>query len=108
MTSLRWLGVHRHRVRNFPAPFLMVLQHPVVESPTRIVAPVIPAGPGAVTLLMPRLSIEGVPHSAVLLNMAAVSARQIGAVLDATVDEDAITSALDAIFRGYPVGLPIS
>lgn len=107
MTELRWLGIHRHRVRNFPAPFLMVLQHPVVESPTRIVAPVVPAASGPRTLLLPWLTIGGLPHAAVLLNMAAVSVRQIGAELDATVDEDAVTTALDAIFRGYPVGLPL-
>lgn len=107
MTGLRWLGVHRHQVRNFPAPFLMVLQHPVVEGPTRIVAPVIPAGPGRQSLLLPRVTIGGVPHTAVLLNMAAVSARQIGPSTEATVDEDAMTTALDARSRGYPVGLPL-
>ena len=80
----------------------------MVESPTRIVAPVIPAGPGRQTLLLPQVTIGGVPHTAVLLNMAAVSVRQIGAAAEATVDEDAVTTALDAIFRGYPVGLPLT
>ena len=45
-------------------------------------------------------------HLAVLLAMTAVQLRQLGAVVgSAETEADAILGALDAIFRGCPVGL---
>ena len=46
---------------------------------------------------------------AILLEMAASPVRLLAEEVDgAAVDEDAVTTALDAIFRGYPVGLPLN
>ena len=102
----RWLAVHRHRVRGFAAPFVLILQHHLVEAETRIVAPVIPVDREPATLLAPRLAIGSEPFRAILLNLTAVRLSLLGMRVEAEVDEDAIAAALDSIFRGYPVGLP--
>jgi hypothetical protein len=103
----RWLGVHRHRIRGFGAPFLLILQNPVVESATRIAAPVIPAGPGPATLLAPAVRIGGEGFRAILLDMTAVPQSLLREAVAREVAEEAVAAALDAIFRGYPVGLPL-
>ena len=102
----RWLAVHRHKVRGFASPYVMILQHHLVPAETRIVAPVVPASSEPATLLAPRLAIEGAPYRAILLNLTAIRLSLLGQPVEAAVDEDAIAAALDAIFRGYPVGLP--
>jgi hypothetical protein len=94
-------------MRGFAAPFLIVLQHPIVQSQTRICAPVVPARGARATLLTPAVTISGTVHLAVLLDMAAVPLRFIAPEeAEAVVDSEAVTPALDAIFSGYPVGLP--
>ena len=102
----RWLDVCRHRIRGEPAPYVVVLQHHLVAAASRIVAPVLPAGGRDATLLAPRLHIGPVPHRILLLEMSSVTRQFIGDVVSSAVAEaDAIGDALDALFRGYPVGL---
>jgi hypothetical protein len=89
-------------------PYLLIVQHHIVQSETRIVAPVSPAGARPATLLAPHVRVESVLYRAMLLNMVSVATTLLGEpVEDAEVEADAITDALDAIFRGYPVGLPL-
>ncbi len=103
----RWFALHRHRVRGLPSPFLLILQHPIVGGTTRIAAPVSPDEGRPPNLLTPLVAVAGGAFRAILLEMAAVPLRLILAPIpDAAVDEDAVTNGLDAIFRGYPVGLP--
>lgn len=105
----RWLGVHRHRMREVRTPYVLVLQHHLVRAATCITAPVVRIGPRPVTFLAPGVIVGDETFGAILLEMAAAPVRLLlGQVADATVDEDAVTAALDAIFRGYPVGLPIA
>jgi CcdB protein len=105
--SPQWLSLCRHRVLALGVPYVLILQHHIVPSPTRIVAPVILAGTAPTTLLAPRLLIGSVPYRAMLLNMVAVAVTLLGDTVDAAMLEDnAVTDGLDAIFRGYPVGLP--
>jgi hypothetical protein len=105
----RWLAVHRHRVRGLPAPYLLILQHHIVGGSTRIAAPLTKEAGQPPNLLTPRVAIAGGGFRAILLEVAAIPLRLILVpVTDAELDEDAITAALDAIFRGYPVGLPIA
>jgi CcdB protein len=100
-------AVRRHRVRGVSAPYLLVLQHPIVDSQTRICAPVVPARGMRATLLTPGMTVGGAAHLAMLLDMAAVPLRLIAAETEeVAVDASAISAALDAIFSGYPVGLP--
>ncbi|MDA8249266.1 MAG: CcdB family protein [Rhodospirillales bacterium] len=106
--SPQWLDICRHRIRRQSVPYVVVIQHHLVPAVSRIVAPVVPAGGRPATLLAPRLDIGRVAHRAVLLEMSAVLLGMIGEVVgSALADSDAIGDALDAIFRGYPVGLPI-
>ena len=103
-----WLRVCRHRVPGVRVPYFLILQHGIVAGPTRIVAPVVPAGAGPAGLLAPRVLIGAAPHRAMLLNMVSVAVGLLGETLaDADVAEQAVTDALDAIFRGYPVGIPL-
>jgi len=101
----RWLQVCRHGVSGFAAPYLLVLQHDLIQTQTRIAAPVVPAGPDPATLLAPRVTVEGVPHKAMLLDMTSLPVAVLGATTASSVDPDAVSDALDAIFRGYPVGV---
>ncbi len=102
-----WPSVWRHRVRGFTVPFLLVLQHHIVDSRTRIAAPLVtaPAGhPGSI--LTPSVTIDAVAHRVMLLDMAAVPLPLFVAVVgEVSMAEDDISAGLDAIFRGYPVGL---
>jgi hypothetical protein len=94
-------------VRQIGVPYLLIVQHHIVESDTRIVAPVAPAGDRPATLLAPHVLVGSVRYRAMLLNMVSVPTALIGEAVEAAdVEADAITDALDAIFRGYPVGLP--
>lgn len=74
----RWLAVCRHRVRGFLGPYLLVLQHHLVESQARIAAPVVPAGTSRAMLLTPRLDVEGGPHKAMLLDLNLGAAEPAG------------------------------
>ncbi len=89
-------------------PYLLVLQHHIVAGTTRIVAPVAPAGPGPDTLLAPWLMIGPVRHRVVLLEMASVPVTLLGDTVEgAEIADTAVINGLDAIFRGYSVGLPL-
>jgi len=89
------------------APYMLILQHHFVGGSTRIAAPLFPARNQAPTILVPHVRVGTGTHLADLLAMTAVQLRQIGAVVaSAEVDADEIMRGLDAIFRGYPVGLP--
>lgn len=105
----RWLAVHRHRIGRLRAPFVLVVQHHLVRAATRIVAPIVRIGPQPVTFLAPRVVVGELEFGAILLEMAASPLRLLAEpVAETEVDEDAVATALDAIFRGYPVGLPLS
>jgi CcdB protein len=105
--AFEWLSVCRHRVRRIGVPYLLILQHHIVQSDTRIVAPVLPAAGRPAQLLVPHVHVASVPHRVMLLNMVSVATALLGEQAeDAEVDVDTITDALDAIFRCYPVGLP--
>lgn len=106
--DIQWLDVCRHRMRGVRAPYLVVIQHHLVTGPTRLAAPLIPAMNRPATLLAPHIRVGGMPFLAVLLALASVQLRQVGEVGgSARAEADAILDALDVIFRGYPVGLPI-
>jgi hypothetical protein len=106
---LVWLSVCRHRLRGFAAPYLLILQHHIVAGDTRIVAPVVPARGGRVTLLAPRVTIGAADHRVMLLDMTSAPVAAIGAAVEAAelADTAALTAGLDAIFQGCPVGVPI-
>lgn len=103
----RWLSVCRHGVRGFGVPYLLVPQHHVADSRTRIAAPALPARTGPPTVLTPHVMVDGKPCRVMLLDMAAVPLALSGAPLEAvTVEDEAIAAGLGAIFRGCPAGLP--
>jgi hypothetical protein len=105
--SPRWLDIVRHRVRNFRAPYLLVVQHHDIPANTLLVAPVTPPLPGDVDVLAPPLIVDGAVCRARLLDIRAVPRRLIGdTVIAATAESDAILSAMDVILHGYPVGRP--
>jgi hypothetical protein len=90
-------------------PYLLIVQHHIVQSDTCIVAPVSLAGDRPATLLAPHVLVGSAPFRAMLLNMVSVATTLIGEKAEAAeVEVDAITDGLDAIFRGYPVGLALS
>lgn len=95
-------------MRGFSAPYLLILQHPIVDSKTCIVAPVVPVVSDGATLLAPRVLVASTAYRAMLLDMTSVARGLIGDAMEALeLDDQAIFTGLDAIFRGYPVGLPI-
>ena len=105
----RWLSVCGHRVPRVGYPYFLVLQHDIVPSQTRIVAPVVPAGSRLPSVLVPHIVVEGVVYRVMLLEMTAVPLAVLGTVIGTSdVPEQAIANGLDAIFRGYPVGLPLT
>lgn len=106
---MRWLSVCRHRVARARYPYVMVLQHDIVAGESRIVAPVAPAAGGKATVLVPHITVGGTEFRVILLEMAAVPLAMLGQPVEAGgVAEQAIMDGLDAIFRGYPVGLPVN
>src|SRR4051812_38693198 len=82
----RWLQVSRHRVRGFTAPYLLVLQHDLIQTQTRIAAPLVPAGPDPVTLLAPRVTVEGTPYKAMLLDMTSLPVGLLGVTAASSID----------------------
>lgn len=57
-------------------------------------------------MLSPHLWIDGLTYRVLMLEMASIPLTLIGTtVASARFESDAITNALDAVFRGYPVGL---
>jgi hypothetical protein len=100
----RHLEICRHRVRGIRAPYLLVLQHHLVGGPTRICAPLVP-GELEANVLLPAIPVDGVPHHAVLLNMAAVPLALLDEAIG-TGQADDISRGLEAIFSGMPAWLP--
>ena len=106
MSPPDWLDVVRHRARRIRAPYLLVLQHHAIPSPTRLVAPVSLPVPGDVNVLAPRLMIDGVSHRARILDIGAVRVTLLGeTVVSMATDRDSILAAIDVVPHGYPVGL---
>jgi hypothetical protein len=91
-------------VRGIRAPYLLVLQHHIVGGPTRICAPLLP-GPLEANVLLPAVEVDGAPHHALLLNMAAVPLALLGEGVGSGVADD-ISRGLEAIFSGMPAWLP--
>jgi hypothetical protein len=86
---------------------LLILQHHIIASSTRIAAPVIAFRNERQTVLMPRIKVAYRSYRVDLLSVAAVPLRFITEVVDdASVDTDDISMGLDAIFKAYPAGLP--
>ena len=104
----RWLDVVDHRIRNFRAPYLLLIQHHDVPAATRIVAPITPSLPGDLDVLAPRLRVGTEEYRVRMLDMSAVPRGLLGSVMGSAIaDRDAIMRALDIILHGYPVGLPV-
>jgi hypothetical protein len=62
---------------------------------------------GGVDALTPRLIIAGTEYGARLLDISPVPLDAMTTVIASGLDEsDAISTALDIILHGYPVGLP--
>lgn len=91
-------------MRGIRVPYLIVLQHHIVEGPTRICAPVLPGALEA-NVLLPAIDVDSEPHHAVLLNMAAVPVGSLGEVVGSGLADD-INRGLEAIFSGMPAWLP--
>jgi len=108
-SSPEWLAICGHRVSGYRPPFVLILQHPIVQSVTRIVAPVVPALGHKPTILSPRIMIGEDVYRAVLLEMTRTSVGSLGQTVNSArlEDEDTVLAGIDAIFRGYPVGLPL-
>jgi CcdB protein len=102
----RWLDIVRPRGRGIRAPLVVILQHHIVAAQTAIAAPLL-RHDGPPNLLLPRIEVDGLAYVADLLDLAALPYSTIGDTVGSALSEaDAITDALDAIFRGHPVGLP--
>ena len=100
------MAVCRHRVRGFAAPYLLVLQHHFVSGKTRIVAPVVIINVRPANLLIPKIEVSRTVYHVMLLDMTSVALGRIAETVEARVDVQAVSDGLDAIFTGYPVGLP--
>jgi hypothetical protein len=101
-----WFDVVRHRARRIRAPYLLVVQHHAIPSPTRLVAPVSPPVPGDVDLLAPRLMIDGVLYRVRILDIGAVPVTLLGeTVVSMASDRDPVLAAIGVVLHGYPVGL---
>jgi hypothetical protein len=106
MSQPDWLDVVLHRMRRPRAPYVLVLQHHVIPSSTRLVAAVSLPVPGDVDGVAPRLLIGGVLYRARILDISAVPSALLGeTVASMTSDRDAILGAIDVVPHGYPVGL---
>ena len=55
-------------MRGFSAPYLLILQHHIVDSKTCIVAPVVPVVSDGATLLAPRVLVASAAYRAMLLD----------------------------------------
>ena len=81
------------------------LQSDLIETGTRVVAPLIPNadGPRPLTRLEPILEIDGEPHALHMAEMAAVPTRLVKGepVADLTDHDYAIRGALDMVFSGF-------
>ncbi len=104
----RWLDVVRHRIRGYRVPFLLILQHHNVPSPTRLTAPVTLPLPRDVDVLAPPLILGGVEYRVRLLDTAAVACSLFTDVeASALRIADRISASFDIILHGYPVGPPL-
>jgi len=81
------------------------LQTDLIETGTRVVAPLLPAssGPKQIERLEPILTIEGVPYILHTAEMAAIPSAVLkgGAVADLTASDYEIRGALDMVFSGF-------
>jgi hypothetical protein len=106
-SSLGSLDVVRHRVRRLQAPYVLVLQHPDIPSPTILTAPVALMGASKMGAIAPILLIGDIAHRVRLLDITAVPLEMLGdTVMSATEEGEAIMAAFDIILHGYPVRRP--
>ncbi len=106
MSQPDWLDVVRHRARRIRAPYLLVVQHPAIPSPTCLVALVTPSASGDVDILAPRLTFDGVVYRARVLDLSAIQVTLLGeAVASLIADRDSVMNAIAVILHGYPAGL---
>ncbi|QEW17965.1 plasmid maintenance protein CcdB [Marinibacterium anthonyi] len=80
------------------------LQSDLMDTGTRVVAPLIPEGhgPRPFTRLEPVLQVDGQPHVLHTGEMAAVPARVLGTPLaDLTAGDYRIRGAMDMVFSGF-------
>jgi hypothetical protein len=106
MSQPDWLNVVRHRARRIRAPYLLVVQHHAIASPTRLVAPISLSVPGDVDVLAPILMIDGVLYRARVLDIGAVPVALLGETVASVADDrDAIMNAIDIVLHGYPAGI---
>lgn len=104
--SPEWLDIVRHRVRRLPVPFLLIVQHHLVPSARRLVAPVTLPMPSDVDALAPRVTVNGTLHRIRVLDMFSLALPFIGeTVMSLADDRDGVMNALDVVLHGYPVGL---
>jgi hypothetical protein len=90
------------------APYLIVLQHHDVPSVTRIIAPLTLPLRGDHDGVAPFVDVDGTTYRARLLDLAAFPCSVLlDTVTTATPSADAIVRALDVIFDGCPIGLPL-
>jgi hypothetical protein len=86
------------------APYLLVLQHHILDSRTRVIAPLVPSVTPTGTLLAPHIPVGRLVYRVMLLDHTAIPIALLAEIVDAPRVDDAVISAgLDAIFRGYPV-----
>ncbi len=86
-------------------PLVLDLQSDLIETGTRVVAPLIPVseGPRPLTRLEPVFELGGAPHALHTAEMAAVRTTLLRdpPVADLTDQDYAIRRALDMVFSGF-------
>jgi toxin CcdB len=87
------------------ARLVLDLQTDLIDTGSRVVAPLVPAssGPKAISLLEPVLVIEGVPHVLHIAEMAAVPSALLKGppAADLSGADYEIRGALDMVFSGF-------
>ena len=85
--------------------FVLDLQTDLIETGTRVVAPLIPvaSGPTAIGRLEPVFDIEGTAHVLHTAEMAAIPSALLkgGAIADLSASDYEIRAALDMVFSGF-------
>jgi toxin CcdB len=106
MAELEALNAARFHVHRLPdGRLVMDLQSDLLETPSRVAAPLLPEGEGPTPLsrLEPVLEIEGHCCALHVGEMAAIPARLVAGrpVADLRVEDYAIRRALDMLFSGF-------